>query len=425
VPALWIRTSPTSGRAVYTVRLAAGPRGAVRARRVTIGDTTLVTLTEARKRALQLMAQHSAVPLPPAVRRGTLRVGEALDAWMEQLQRKPKTLADYQLLIDGRIKPALGLRTVVSLTRREVTAWHAGMAERPVAANRALAVLSSCCTWCLADERVPPTWVHPCRYVQAFPEQHIVRALNADEFGRLGAALTALSTVGLLPSPHRRRTPATGPKATRRPKAADLPRQGDPVSVAALLFLLFTGLRKREVLCIQWDDVALDDGRVRLPDSKTGARWVPLAESAVAVLRTLQPLVEGSPWVFPSPVRDGALRSVRRTWDTVRSAAALERFRLHDLRHTFASMLAAQGESLVMIGHLLGHKRVQTTAKYAHLVDEAQRTAATSAVDAIRASLGAASETGTPFPAGTVAFYVRHSPTKTGTGHRARARGRN
>ncbi|MYF69992.1 MAG: site-specific integrase [Proteobacteria bacterium] len=143
-------------------------------------------------------------------------------------------------------------------------------------------------------------------------------------------------------------------------------------AAAAIRLLVLTGCRRNEILCLRWDDLNFDAGEMRLPDSKTGARTVPMASAAADVLKGL-PRTPDSPWVFPGKKKGTRLVNLNDSWDRVRRRAGLDGVRLHDLRHTFASRALALGEGLPMIGDLLGHRTVNTTARYAHLARDSVR----------------------------------------------------
>ena len=145
--------------------------------------------------------------------------------------------------------------------------------------------------------------------------------------------------------------------------------------VAVIRLLMLTGCRKREILCLCWEDVALEESELRLPEGKTGARVVPLSPSAMKLLAGL-PRLEGNPWVIPGRKPGAHMSNVDQAWQAVRAKAGLEDVRIHDLRHSYASRALALGESLPMIGKLLGHSQVETMARYAHLARDTVREAA-------------------------------------------------
>ena len=146
-------------------------------------------------------------------------------------------------------------------------------------------------------------------------------------------------------------------------------------AVAAIRLLMLTGCRKNEILCLRWEGVALDQNELRLPDAKTGARVVPLSPSAVKLLSGL-PREPGNPWVIPGRKPGAHMSNVDQAWKAVRGRAGLEDVRIHDLRHSYVSRALALGESLPMIGKLLGHSQVETTARYAHLARDSVQEAA-------------------------------------------------
>ena len=107
-------------------------------------------------------------------------------------------------------------------------------------------------------------------------------------------------------------------------------------AAAAILLLLLTGCRRNEILGLRWDDRNFDSGQMRLPDSKTGPRMVPMP-AAADVFRGLA-RTPNNPFVFPGRKKGTRLRNLNDSWDRVRSRAGLDGVRLHDLRHTCASL---------------------------------------------------------------------------------------
>ena len=159
-----------------------------------------------------------------------------------------------------------------------------------------------------------------------------------------------------------------------------------PQAVAALRLLMLTGCRRNEVLALRWKDVDLETRVLRLADSKTGPRSVPLSPAAARVLADL-PRVAGNPWVIAGRKPGTHMRNINEPWDIVRRRAGLSDVRLHDLRHSWASRALALGESLPMIGRLLGHTQVETTARYAHLARDSVGESAAGVAASIGADL--------------------------------------
>ena len=166
-----------------------------------------------------------------------------------------------------------------------------------------------------------------------------------------------------------------------------------PSAVAAFRLVLLTGCRMSEIRDLHWDYVKGDC--IELPDAKTGGRVVPLGPEARAVLSAI-PREKGNPWVITGRLPGSHLTDLQRPWRRIRKRADLEDVRTHDLRHSFASRALALGESLTMIGKLLGHTQVQTTARYAHLARDSIQTAASRITGSIGGNLMGDHDAGSP-----------------------------
>lgn len=167
-----------------------------------------------------------------------------------------------------------------------------------------------------------------------------------------------------------------------------------PFVLAALRLLMFTGARRDEIRTLQWSYIDAARGLAFLPDSKSGKKVLYLSQAALSLLETI-PRLEGNPYAFPGGRGDQA-RSMRAPrpvadlqipWEQIRAHAKLPELRIHDLRHSYASLLAASGTPLLVIGKLLGHKRVATTERYAHLSEDPLRLANERAGDQLARSL--------------------------------------
>jgi integrase len=155
---------------------------------------------------------------------------------------------------------------------------------------------------------------------------------------------------------------------------AKVERSGNPYPSAAIRLLLLTGCRRSEIVNLFWDHVDFERECLRLPDSKTGAKIVYLNAPARVLLQRL-PRMANNPRVIPGMRADSAGAAIEKSWASARAAAGLADVRLHDLRHSFASVGVAGGLSLPIIGALLGHKHTTTTARYAHLSADPLRAA--------------------------------------------------
>ena len=186
---------------------------------------------------------------------------------------------------------------------------------------------------------------NPAHGVKKPPVRKMERFLSEDEIARLAAALDDEAAASKNPYP-----------------------------AAALKLLLLTGCRRGEILNLQWQHVDFERQCLRLADSKTGAKVVYLNAPAATLLLELPRLPE-NPYVIVGAVKGAPLVGMDKIWRSIRKGAGLEGIRLHDLRHSFASVGAIGGLSLPIIGALLGHKHAMTTARYAHLSADPVRAA--------------------------------------------------
>lgn len=345
-----------SGRKTWIVqyRVGGGRRG--RQRRFSLGTAPPVRLAEARKRARQMLSD-AAGGEDPAEQRDQARAGatvlDVCDAYVDHLSRKRKTRTrlEVERVLAKRVAPTLGRRVAASVTREDVAALHRKIGESaPVEANRVLSYLRA--AWNIAeDASIVPTGSNPVRRIERFRETKRERFLGALELERLGQAL------------------------------ADAEAAGDemPTAILALRLLVLTGMRKSEVLNLRWRDIDRERGLVMLEDSKTGRQTRPLT-SAVVELIDAATRMEGNPYVCWGLREGRPLVGLQAAWSRIRAAAGLEDVRVHDLRHSFASVAAGHGTGLYIIGKLLGHADQATTQRYAHLdADPVQAAAETTA----------------------------------------------
>ena len=265
----------------------------------------------------------------------------------------------YRGSLWNHILPALGSRPVAAVGPADAEALHHSLRATPSAANRALGVLSN--MFALAqDWGLAPPRGNPCRFVKQYRQGMCERFLSADEYRRVGRALYELEAQSAL-----------------RARAA-----------AALRLLMVTGCRLTEVLTLRWDDVDRKAGELRLRHAKTGPRMVALTPAALRVLSELR-RVPRSRWVFAGSTPDRRLSQLTTYWRQVRARAGVEDVRIHDLRHSFASRALALGEPLPMIGRMLGHSKLRSTARYAHLARYSVRESAARVAESIGADLWA------------------------------------
>jgi len=240
------------------------------------------------------------------------------------------------------------------------------MSDRPPQANRTLDVLSAVWTWA-AKRKLVAAADNPAKNVEKYREEARDRYLTNDELIRLADALTAAETIGLPYS-----VDEAGPKAKHAPKPENRRRKIEGYAVAAIRLLMLTGALLREMLHAKWEYVDFDRGMIFLPDSKTGRK--PIYLSAAEILSAL-PRIDGNPFLFPGEKKGQPRADLKRPWDAICEAAGLDGVRVHDLRHSFASVGAGASLGLPIIGKLLGHRQASTTQRYAHLDADPMRRA--------------------------------------------------
>lgn len=344
-----------------------------RSRRVAIGAHGRLTPDEARVQARILLGAVAKGADPIEERRAARAVRtfrELADEFMRlhvAPKRKPRTYEEYKTLLDKRILPAIGGKRLADIRRRDVARMHANMTDAPLAANRAVAVISSVWNWAARRDEVTYD-ANPARGIEKNPERKSERFLTNDELARLGDALREGETVGI-----EWRVDETKPNSKHVPKVRRT--KLDPFAAAAIRLLILTGARMREMLHARWDWVDFERGMMHLPDSKTGKKPVYLSAAALQILADL-PRVKGNPHLFPGEKKGEPRADLRKPWAAVKRAAGLEGVRLHDLRHSFASVGAGASLGLPIIGKLLGHTQAATTQRYAHLDADPMRRAA-------------------------------------------------
>ena len=289
---------------------------------------------------------------------------------------KAATASLYEILLRKHILPILGDCVAEELTRSEIAALHLAMRSNQITANRVVSLISTVYSFAARRSLVPESF-NPARGVEKYREEGRERYLTSEELKRLGAALVEAETMGVpwvidMQNPKAKHTP-TQHKGQREIT--------DPYAVAAIRLLLFTGARLREILHLRWEHVDLERGLLFLPASKTGKKTIVLNAAAFDILTALKNVATASRDAPKGVVIQGAIADqpradLKRPWAAIRRHADLEGVRLHDLRHTFASIGAGASLGLPIVGRLLGHSQPQTTARYAHLDADPLRRAA-------------------------------------------------
>ena len=358
-----------AGAKSYAVDYRAGSGRGAPKRRLTIGKHGSPWAPEtARSEAKRLLAEVAAGRDPAAARREerhALTFSELIDLYLAEGadHKKASTLKADRGRIEHHLRPLLGKlpagrigRAEIERMRNAVSAGKTaekiggGAKRRPGsiatggkgAAAQCVALVGSIYAFAIGRGLYGD---NPARGVKKAPVRKAERYLSEAEIAQLAEALDA-----------------------------EAQNSGNPYPTSAIKLLLLTGCRKGEIINLRWDHVDFERECLRLPDSKTGAKVVYLNAPARALLCEL-PRIANTSRVVPGARADSSGPAIDKVWSRVRTAAGLGDVRLHDLRHSFASVGAAGGLSLPVIGALLGHKHTSTTARYAHLSADPLRAA--------------------------------------------------
>ena len=351
VAGLLIRVHPSGARTFTLER-------SVRGRRhyANLGDANTMTIPQARREARRLIAGFTE---PATQGNGPRTPGHPMTAFAEEfLERqahrwKPRTRQTNTRIVRKDILPVFGETTVDAITVERVKEWFASMSERPGIANRSMPVLS-------VMMRMAELWgyrahnTNPCKRTRRFRMKPKERFLTAEEIARLNAVLVR-------------------------------DEFWCPNVVAIVRLLLLTGCRVGEILSLEWDWIK--GKRIFLPDSKCGPRTVWISSAARAVIDVIPRYSEDCPYLFPSRPATRPIDNIVFHWNRIRDEAGLPGLRLHDLRHTWASVAAMNGVDMVTIAKLLGHALVETTERYVHLSDRSVIEAADRVSNRIGAAL--------------------------------------
>ena len=327
-----------------------------RQRLITLGRATELAACDARTQARGILERAALDGLPVRQRRREVPLFRtyAAEFWRDYAHHwKPSTEVSNARMLRRELLPAFESLALDAITRADVLRWRDSMVERGGAFNRTLPVLAVMMIY--AEQlgyRRPGS--NPCKGVPRYKRKLPERYLSAAEYRRLRRTLYAYE-------------------------------EQDPATVAVVRLLIYTGARKGEIETLRWEHVEPD--RLLLADSKTGPKTIWLNTPARAVLDSWSIGRDRSGFVFPGRTR-GGWHKVDNAWQAIRRHAALPDVRLHDLRHSFASVAIADGISLTLIGRLLGHALPETTARYAHLADELVADAADRVCGGLAAALG-------------------------------------
>ena len=322
-------------------------------RRPSIGVHGSVTCDQARNIALNWLSEVAKGKDPSLDKQNARALGvtfaELAVKYMEEyaaVYKKPISVRNDRLFLDKYILPALGKIRMEHLTSKDISDFHYSMREKPTTANRCVAVISTMLN--LAEKwgmRADAGLL--CKHIDKYQEKKREVFLSMAQIETLSITLREL----------------------------ELAKTELPSSLAAIRLLLLTGCRLSEILTLKWEYIDIAHLRINFPDSKTGKKTTYISPMVLEVLANIEKQ-ENNPYVIYGTVAGGHLINLQKPWRRIRKIAGLDDVRMHDLRHSFASIGAASGLSLPIIGALLGHLQVQTTARYAHLMGDHLKEAA-------------------------------------------------
>lgn len=357
MPNFGMRVYP-SGRKVYLIQYRVGSE----TRRYKLGIHGHLTVQQARKEAQVKLGEVAKGGDPSKERQRNNKrpsLSQVCDDYLEFGcgHKKESTKKSDEYRLERHIRPLLGRRKIDTITQADVAKLMNQVASgytpknvktkprgRAVfkggtgTANRTVQLLGGIFTFAIQQGYCT---INPAHGIKKFKEGKRERFLSDSEYASIGEAIRRLEDEGV-----------------------------NSLALKALQMLMVSGCRMSEITELRWENVDWANRNLQLPDTKTGYRNIPMSENGMRMLEGLKKDASSEEWVFPNAI-GGPLKDLRKTWLAVLEEAELKDVRIHDLRHSFASAAVREGVSLFEVGKILGHKCQETTARYAHLSDEA------------------------------------------------------
>lgn len=338
LPGFGVRVSP-KGQKSFLIQY----RHQGRTQRMRLGRLGLITADEARRKARILLGPAEDGKNPALVissKRNAPKLSDISERFIEEhvmTRLKPRTQANYRAILKNYLLPALGHKRITEITLADLSALHTSISHKPSQANRSVLVMSKILNLC-EQWGLRTMGSNPCKHIQLFKEKPRNRFLDKTELKRLWNTLDeayADGTAGLY-------------------------------AINAYKLLILTGCRLGEIQTLKWSFIR--GNRVEFPDSKTGYKRLPLNAAAMKILEQT-PKQVGNPYVICGEREGAHIVNLQKSWRRIRKKAGLDDLRIHDLRHTFASQAVMNGTPLALVSKLLGHAKITTTMRYAHLAD--------------------------------------------------------
>lgn len=338
-----------NGRMNFRVRYRVDGKARVK----TLGDARVMTVDEARQAARSLLRDLQAGVAPQAAQAPQApQVGMSVQVFYNEhylpyAKSYKRSWVTDQSMIRNHIVPSLGQLAMSEVMPRDIAAAVTAMRESnyaPGTCNRFLVLLRY-------GFKLAARW-----RVGAVVNNPAQDLMNLRDDNRIERYLTPEQSTVLI---------------------REIQLSPNRMLGAIIRFLILTGARKREVLDAKWVDIDFEQRLWRIPKTKSGKiRHIPLSLEAMRVINELREKAETDAlYVFANPLTGKPFISIFYSWDACRKRAGLPDFRIHDLRHSFASFLVNAGRSLYEVQQLLGHADIRTTSRYAHLSRETLREA--------------------------------------------------
>ena len=329
-------------------------------RKLSIGKYGVLTLEQARKLAkehLVAIAKGNDPSKEKSKIKSSPTMKNLLERYLEEhskINNKPRTHKGNESYVNRYLIPRLGKYKVQEITRADIYDLQQKLQKRSkIIANNAISILSKAFNlaevWGWRDD-----YTNPCRHIKKFPMQSRQRFLTKDEFSILHKKLNFYEKAQL----------------------------ESPSVITAIKLLIHTGCRLSEILTLKWEYIDFDNKCFRLPDSKTGAKTIHFSNEVDNIIKSTKRQPD-NPYLISGEKKGQHLNNLQKPWRRIRKDCDIEDVRIHDLRHSFASMAAASGMSLPLIGAMLGHSQPQTTAQYIHLMGKPMHEAANAVSDKI------------------------------------------
>ena len=337
-----IRVGATGEKSFY-LTYRAGKGRAAPLKRLRIGTFPSMTVEQTRQIVKQKLAQIAMGGDPAQeVKEGKNAplFHEVIETFLQEhvdAKLKPATQHLYRTLAQNHLIPAFKKMKMADITYRHVAKLHHDLQNTPYLANRCAAVLSKFFDWC-EKTGYRDRGTNPVRGLEKYREEKRLKFMESSELEAIGEGIAKLEKQDAI----------------------------DPTIAAALKVMLLTGARCSEILTLKWEYFNESKEKALLPNSKTGAKVLPIPPTAWEVISALPRVNE---YCFPGRWGRGHIINVKNTWKRICKAGGISGWRIHDLRHAFASYAANSGKSLPIIGKILGHSQASTTSRYAHLAE--------------------------------------------------------